>query len=157
MNLSSVKRPPWGLGVKNNMNEELNKSMYYGAVPATFQKARQLRNKMTSVEKLLWERLKSKQICNVRFRRQHPISKYIADFYCHAACLVVELDGKIHLKSKEHDKQRTENLKELNIKVMRFSNNEVEKNIDEVLKQITTVVKNRLNSINPSLPLSPKG
>ena len=136
------------------MNEELNKSMYYGAVPATFQKARQLRNKMTSAEKLLWDKLKGKQIAGVRFRRQHPINKYIVDFYCHAAKMVIELDGKIHLKSKEHDKERTEKLKELNIKIIRFSNNEVEKNIEEVLKQITTVVNNRLDAINPTLPLS---
>jgi len=136
------------------MNEELNKSMYYGAVPATFQKARQLRNKMTSAEKLLWDKLKGKQIAGVKFRRQHPINKYIVDFYCHAAKMVIELDGKIHLKSKEHDKERTEKLKELNIKIIRFSNNEVEKNIEEVLKQITTVVNNRLDAINPTLPLS---
>jgi len=136
------------------MNEELNKSMYYGAVPATFQKARQLRNKMTSAEKLLWDKLKGKQIAGVKFRRQHPINKYIVDFYCHAAKMVIELDGKIHLKSKEHDKERTEKLKELNIKIIRFSNNEVEKNIEEVLKQITTVVNNRLDAINPTLTLS---
>lgn len=115
--------------------------MYYGAVPATFQKARQLRNKMTSAEKSLWERLKGKQICNARFRRQHPVSEYIVDFYCHAAKLVVELDGKFHLKSKEYDKERTIKLNEFNLKVIRFSNNEIENNIEEVITQITSIVK----------------
>ena len=89
------------------MTEELNKSMYYGATPATFQKARQLRNKTTTAEQLLWERFKGKQICDVRFRRQHPFSEFIVDFYCHAAKLIIEIDGKIHLKSKEYDKERT--------------------------------------------------
>jgi very-short-patch-repair endonuclease len=122
--------------------------MYYGAVPATFQKARQLRNKMTSAEKLLWERLKGKQICNVRFRRQHPVSEYIADFYCHAAKLVVELDGKIHLKEIEYDMERTKKLNEFNLRVVRFSNEEVETDIEKVLKQITFEINNRLESDN---------
>jgi len=90
------------------MTEELNKSMYYGATPSTFEKARQLRNKLTPTEAILWEHLKGKQICNTRFRRQHPISIFIVDFYCHAAKLIIELDGKIHLKNREYDNERTD-------------------------------------------------
>ncbi len=118
--------------------------MYYGAVPVTFEKARRLRNNMTKEEMVLWQKLKGKQICNSRFRRQHPIGPYIVDFYCHAAKLVIELDGKIHLNSKESDKKRTDELKSFKLEVIRFSNNEVETNIDEVIKQITSKVKNYL-------------
>lgn len=128
------------------MTEELNKSIYYGAVPATFQKARLLRKKMTPEELILWEKLKGKQIYNTRFRRQHPINKFIADFYCHAVKLVVELDGEIHLQQKEYDKERTLILKEFGIDVIRFSNLEIIRNIDIVVVQIENRVKARLKN-----------
>ncbi len=126
------------------MNDELAKSMYYGATPSTLKKAWQLRNKMTSAEELLWEKLKGKQICNVRFRRQHPIYLYIVDFYCHPAKLVIELDGKYHLRTKKEDRERTEQLKSLNLDVIRFTNDKVETNINKVLEEITLKVKHRL-------------
>jgi very-short-patch-repair endonuclease len=89
------------------MMEEIKKSMYYGAKPETFEAARILRENMTLFEKLLWERLKLKQICGVRFRRQHPIDFFIADFYCHEARLVVEIDGEMHNYQREHDDGRS--------------------------------------------------
>ena len=126
------------------MTEELNKPMYYGASPVTLEKARQLRNRMTPEEILLWEKLKGKQICNTRFRRQHPINMFIVDFYCHAAKLVVELDGEIHIQQKEYDKERTEIIEEFNIKVIRFSNSEIQTNIKKAIETITQKVQNRL-------------
>ena len=126
------------------MSEELNKAMYFGAVPVTFNKARLLRNKITPEEKILWEKLKGKQICNARFRRQHPISKYIADFYCHAAFLVVELDGKIHNKQKAEDQKRDKELESLGIKTIRFSNEEVILDITNVVQKIKQIVSKRL-------------
>ena len=125
--------------------QELEKSMYFGATPVIFERASQLRKDMTPAEVLLWERLKGKQICGVRFRRQHPISRYIADFYCHAARLVVELDGKIHLAKKENDKERTKEIEELGIQIIRFKNEEVEENIDNIVDRITEKVKSNLN------------
>jgi len=127
------------------MNEK-QKPMYYGASVSTFQKARQLRNKMTPEETILWERLKGKQLCGVRFRRQHPIYTFIADFYCHEAKLVVELDGKIHLKTVGEDKERTRIMNDFNIKVIRFKNEEILSDIEKVIKQLTYSVKNRLES-----------
>ena len=120
--------------------------MYYGATASTFHKARQLRNKMTAEESLLWEKLKGKQICKVRFRRQHPINVYIADFYSHSVKLVIELDGKIHLKNNEYDKERSSIMEEFNIEVIRFSNFEIDTNIESVITQITKKVKSRLES-----------
>ena len=118
--------------------------MYYGAVPFTFGKASHLRSKLTPEEAMLWERLKGKQICNTRFRRQHPINMFIADFYCHAVKLVVELDGGIHFQQTGYDKERTQILKEFGIDVVRFPNSEILRNIDNVIVQIENKVKARL-------------
>jgi len=130
------------------MTEELNKSMYFGATPAIFERASRLRRNMTYSEELLWNELKGKQILGLRFRRQHPISKYIVDFYCHSAKLVIELDGKIHLAKKEQDKERTKEIEELGLQIIRFQNEEVEKKIDEVLIKITEKAKEILKKVN---------
>ncbi len=128
------------------MTDELNKPMYYGATPVIFDRAFKLRRNMTSSEELLWNKLKRKQLLSVRFRRQHPINKYIVDFYCHAARLVVELDGKIHLTKKESDRERTKEIEDLGLRIIRFSNKEVEGSIDNKVAKITSVVKDNLNS-----------
>jgi very-short-patch-repair endonuclease len=124
---------------------EIEKPMYYGATPAIFERAFRLRKNMTPAEELLWEKLKGKQIAGVRFRRQHPISRYIVDFYCHAAKLVIELDGKIHLAKKEQNIERTKEIENLGIQLIRFNNEEVEKNCDTVAAAITEKVKTFLN------------
>ena len=72
------------------------RQMFYGATPLIFERANQLRKHQTESEKLLWEILKNKRMLGLRFKRQHPIDKYIADFYCHSLKLVIEVDGKIH-------------------------------------------------------------
>jgi very-short-patch-repair endonuclease len=79
---------------------EFDKPMYFGAKPSIFRAAYILRKTMTVPESLLWEKLKSKQINGLRFRRQHPIDIFIADFYCDKAKLVVEIDGEIHKSPK---------------------------------------------------------
>jgi very-short-patch-repair endonuclease len=76
--------------------EELEKTMYFRAKSDILEAARILRKSMTLPEKLLWDKLKEKQIYGLRFRRQHPIEFFIADFYCHQIRLVVEIDGEIH-------------------------------------------------------------
>lgn len=126
--------------------EELNKSMYYGAKTETFAAARILRKNMTIHEKLLWEELKLKQICGKRFRRQHPIDFFIADFYCHDARLVVELDGEIHKKRKEYDDGRSAEMENYCIKVIRFNNSDVENDIKNVVKKIENEVEIRMKS-----------
>ena len=112
--------------------------LFYGAKPETFEAARILRIRMTPAEKLLWERLRNKQLNNLKFRRQHPIHFYIADFYCHEKKLVVELDGKIHEKPEnlEWDKNRTAVMNDYDIKVIRFTNEEVIGEIEKVLLKI---------------------
>ena len=120
--------------------KELNKGMYYKAKPEIFDTARILRKNMTNSEKLLWERLKGKQICGLRFRRQHPIDMFIVDFYCHEVRLVLEIDGEIHNMQKEYDGARTAEIERYGVKVMRFKNVEIERDIDNVVKKIEAFV-----------------
>jgi very-short-patch-repair endonuclease len=115
--------------------EEHEKSMYYGANTRTMSIAGILRKRMTETEKLLWDRLRLKKIKGFKFRRQHPIDIFIADFYCHKAKLVVEIDGEIHLAKKDYDIGRTAEMNKYGIRVVRFSNNEVLYNIDDVVKK----------------------
>ena len=73
-----------------------NVSMFYGAKPVIFERAKMMRKQMTDAELLVWEILKEKQMLGFRFRSQHPIDIFIADFYCHPLKLVIEIDGGIH-------------------------------------------------------------
>lgn len=123
--------------------EELEKAMYFKATPATLETARLLRKNMTHYEKLLWERLKGKQIDGHRFRRQHPIDFFIADFYCHDVRLVVEIDGYIHDQQREYDDGRSAEMEKCDIKVLRFTNNDVEENIENVISRIKEIVSER--------------
>ena len=123
---------------------ELDKTMYFNAKPATLEVARILRKRMTKCEELLWEKLNRKQICGLRFRRQHPIDIFIADFYCHEVRLVVELDGEIHENKKEYDLGRSAEIGKFDIKVIRFSNEQIMNSIEEVIKEIKRVVADRL-------------
>ena len=113
----------------------IDRDMFYKARPNIFRKAEELRNNMTEAEKLLWERLSNKQL-GVRFKAQHPIERFIADFYCHSAKLVIELDGEIHNQQKEYDIGREAEMKKYDIKVIRFTNHEVFENIEGVVERI---------------------
>jgi len=126
--------------------KEFEKPMYYGAKPSTFRAAHQLRDRMTYSEILLWEKLKLKQISGLRFRRQHPIDFFIVDFYCHEARLVIEVDGEVHELQKEYDDGRSAEMERYFIKVLRFSNIQVEENIDFVVGCIRNEVKGKLES-----------
>ena len=123
---------------------ELDKNMYFGAKQDIMELAKSLRNTMTYHERLVWEKLKGKQICGLRFRRQHPIRFFIVDFYCHEAMLVVEVDGEIHYDRIDYDDGRSAEMEKFGIKVIRFANFEVENNIDKVIKSIETIVKERI-------------
>ncbi|MBS2099857.1 endonuclease domain-containing protein [Carboxylicivirga linearis] len=108
-----------------SVSDQVN--MFYNAKPHIFEKAKALRKNMTKAELILWGKLKGKQILNLRFRTQHPIDIFIADFYCHRIKLVIEVDGDIHLKQQqiEYDIGREAELNNGGIKVIRFSNLEI--------------------------------
>lgn len=78
----------------------IERNMFYGAGRNTFERAKGLRKNMTKTEKILWKELKNRQIFKARFRRQHPIDIFVADFYCHENKLAIEIDGEIHQKKR---------------------------------------------------------
>jgi len=98
--------------------------------------AREQRLKLTQSEKLLWSRLRNKQLHGYRFRCQHPIYRYILDFYCHKAMIAIEIDGGIHQHQKSYDKYRDDFLASIGIITLRFSDKEVLNNTDNVIDQI---------------------
>ena len=97
-----------------------------------------LRKNMTEAEVVLWELLKNKKLCGRKFRRQHSIGHYIADFYCSSEKLIIELDGQHHFTSDgiAKDTDRDDHLQMMNITVLRFENKEVLNNLTDVLKRI---------------------
>ena len=113
--------------------------IYQGAGPCTLQNARELRRQSTKAEKILWSLLRNRQLKGKKFRRQHAIANYVADFYCNESKLVIELDGNFHTveETKEYDKSRTNLLNELGITVLRFWNEEVIKDPGKVIKKIS--------------------
>ena len=106
-------------------------------------KARQLRNNTTPQEKKLWFYLRNNQINNYRFRRQYPIGKYIVDFVCRSKNLIIEIDGGQHNDkiNIEYDKERTQYLQSRGFNVIRFWNNEIDENIEEVYNKIVQYLK----------------
>ena len=114
--------------------------------------ARSLRKNMTKEERHLWyDFLRSYPI---RFMRQRPIDRFIVDFYCAGASLVIELDGSQHYDddAMKRDRERDETLSELGIKVLRIANNELNQNFSGVCEHIDKEVKERC-SAKDSLPL----
>jgi very-short-patch-repair endonuclease len=138
----------------NNMAISVNVSMFYNAKPHIFEKAKMLRKTMTEPEQKLWEELKGKKMLGLRFRPQHPIDIFIADFYCHSLKLVVEVNGGIHksIERKEYDFGREGELENRGIKVIRFTNEEIENNITQERKEIERMCI-KLKSELPESPL----
>ena len=97
---------------------------------------RYLRRSMTEAEKILWTKIRKKQL-GFTFRRQYSIGPYIVDFYCPKKRLIIELDGNQHKILKEYDLYRTNYFNILDIKVIRFWNNNVLKDIENVVKKIS--------------------
>jgi len=106
-------------------------------------RARSLRANLTDAEQRLWARLCRKQVLGVQFYRQKPIGNYIADFYAPAARLVVEVDGSQHVESEhaEHDRRRTAYLKQMGLRVLRYTDWQVLLELDPVLEDIFRAVK----------------
>ena len=114
----------------------------FNTAPVTAEKARKLRQKLTPAEKTLWERLRNRKFKRLKFRRQHPIDRYIVDFICIEKKLVIEVDGGIHQKAEqiEYDRKRTADLEGFGLKIIRFSNEEILNNVFGVLKKIETYI-----------------
>ncbi|MEO8327914.1 MAG: DUF559 domain-containing protein, partial [Nitrospirota bacterium] len=111
--------------------------------------AGRLRRDQTDAEQTLWRHLRSRQIKGVKFRRQHPIERYVVDFCCLEEKLIVELDGGQHLEQDEADQRRTDELKELGFRVLRFWNDDVLTKTDDVLEEILRFMENSENHYSP--------
>jgi very-short-patch-repair endonuclease len=107
------------------------------------ERARALRREATDAERLLWSLLRNRQLRGLKFRRQHPLGGYILDSYCHKVKLGIELDGGQHAEPEQavRDAQRTRDLEELGIRVMRFWNHEVLEETRAVLEAIMGAVE----------------
>ena len=102
-------------------------AMYYGADSKLFEYAKMMRKASTKEEAAMWQILTSGDFAVHKFRRQHPIARFIADFYCHDLRLVIEIDGAYHLRPEqmEYDDFRDEDMRQMGITVLRFTNEEI--------------------------------
>jgi very-short-patch-repair endonuclease len=103
------------------------------------QRAKELRRDMTPAERILWQELCANKL-GVHFRRQQVIAGFIVDFYCHKAGLVIEVDGDIHDLQKEEDVRREKVLSEMGLRIVRFRNEEVMKNLSAVVGKVRELV-----------------
>ena len=103
------------------------------------QRAKELRRDMTPAEKILWQELRANKL-GFHFRRQQVIAGFIVDFYCHKAALVIEVDGDIHDLQQEEDARREKVLREMGLRIVRFRNEEVMKNLSAVVGKIRGLV-----------------
>jgi very-short-patch-repair endonuclease len=125
--------------------------MFYNAPAFTFKNAKRLRSNLTRSENILSKRLSKNQLNNLRFKRQYPIGGFIVDFCCREAKLVIEIDRPYHMNHDQihYDKKRTHELSLPGIKVIRFKNDQVMYNTEEVLDEIKKYL--------PATPEFPKG
>lgn len=138
--------PAWGVnGGIGDDAEMRSPGVYFSAVKQTYAelkvRAYEMRLNPTPAERALWELLRDNKL-GVRFRRQHILLHYIADFYCFEHNLIIELDGKIHDHQKDRDSYREEVLKTLGCKILRFKN-------EEVLTDPSVVISTIINIFTP--------
>jgi very-short-patch-repair endonuclease len=114
--------------------------MHYDAEPEPFVFAKELGQKETKSENILWNRIKNRQLLGLKFRRQHPINKYIADFYCHEVKYVIELDGEYHsdLEQAKYDFNRDAEMRELGIYVKRIKNDFILLDLENTINEISS-------------------
>ena len=98
--------------------------------------SKRLRQEMTPEERIVWERLRANRLHGLRFRRQQVIDGFIADFYCHAAAVVVEIDGPIHERQADYDEGRDRIFRDRGFAVLRFTNTEIRADVGAVIGKI---------------------
>ncbi|MBO6494411.1 MAG: endonuclease domain-containing protein [Roseivirga sp.] len=110
------------------------------------ERRRELRNNPTKYEELLWKRLANKKLNGIKFRRQHSLNHYIVDFYCATYKLIIEVDGEIHNQPENHnnDRMRDRELAELGYNTIRFTNRQVEFEIENVIEVIQNYIASRV-------------
>ncbi len=123
----------------------------------TVETARALRRRQTRAEELLWEALRARRLCGVKFRRQHPFDKFILDFFCPHFQLAIEVDGPVHddADHRNYDEARAVFLTERGVRVLRFTNSDIENRLSWVLEVIQTALVNNAKANNAPMPPSP--
>jgi len=116
--------------------------MYFGTSVEIMKRATRLRKDQTKAEKRIWQKLRKRQIEGLKFRRQHPINSFIADFYCHEANIVIEIDGGVHddPEQKQKDNARQQIISDFGVKVLRFKNEEIFYDIESVVRRIKAAI-----------------
>jgi very-short-patch-repair endonuclease len=139
-----------------------NRDIVFGRhAPEKRELAWQMRRTMTPAESILWQCLRRSQLQGLHFRRQQVIDGFIADFYCHSARLVVEVDGPVHEGATEHDAERDAILTARGLRVLRITNERVLTDLDSVLAEIAAAAdRSDLTPLThlrwvPALPLTP--
>ena len=135
-------------------NTESN--MFYKASRYSFERAKELRKSPTYTEAMLWNYLRTKPL-GYKFRRQHPINKYVVDFFCYQLKLVIEADGEVHEKYeiKKADEERQKNLEFLDLRILRFTDKEILNDYKTVVASINSCINNRINELKGSRLLLP--
>ncbi|WP_072016450.1 endonuclease domain-containing protein [Neosynechococcus sphagnicola] len=143
---------PGGEGTRGSEGSELSQlAGRTRQIPAVLlQRARELRSQQTSAEEILWECLRDRRLCDAKFRRQHNLGRFIADFYCHAAHLIIEVDGGIHQTQQDRDATRDEWAIQNGFVVLRFTNDQVNEELEAVLGTIAEAL--RPHPLRPFLP-----
>jgi very-short-patch-repair endonuclease len=121
--------PPKNIVIGQNIN------------PVKAARAKELRRKMTEAEQILWQRLRTNRLGGWHFRRQQVIGGFIVDFYCHAASLLVEVDGPVHAKQADYDVERDRVLVAYGVRVLRVKNRDILENIDSVSENILNLCR----------------
>jgi very-short-patch-repair endonuclease len=119
------------------------------------ERRQELRREMTEPERLLWTRIRNRQIYGCKFRRQFSICAYVVDFYSPEIKLVVEIDGPSHDSADaiDYDKNRQEEIESLGIRIVKFTNKDVLSNLDMVINQLSETVKNQKQAKQNDFPL----
>ena len=142
-NHDSASSPvPGGGGAERSEAEGAQGPLYKDVMASSLAKgrAKELRRGMTPPERTLWKHLRGKRLGGIRFRRQHPIGPFIADFYCHDAKLVVEIDSSAHDGRKPYDANRDEWMRANGIRVVRVMASDVTDHTEGVIKLIKEAV-----------------
>lgn len=126
-------------------NKNQSENMWKGASPQIFSNAKKLRENQTEAEEKFWLAVKDNQVEGYKFRRQHPLSIYVVDFYCHALKLVIEIDGEYHLDEEQQllDQKRTADIEFQGSNVIRFTNEEIMFKLPEVIDKIKAFIKKK--------------
>jgi D-glycero-D-manno-heptose 1,7-bisphosphate phosphatase len=114
--------------------------------------SRQLRSRSTAAEQRMWRCLRARRLLGHKFRRQHPLGRYVADFYCHERGLVLEINGEVHARTKEDDRIRQEELERRGARVLRFTNSQVFNELPTVIADIVTALGGPYVSQQPLTP-----